>query len=105
MTEPSTKQAANKINGWHGRLNLVYANRDGATQIIHNQMQAPLKVQRPFYPEGKEVCHSVVLHTAGGVVGGDRLSLNFHLQPNAKALITSAAAGKIYRSSGQLAQQ
>ncbi len=105
VTEPSTEQAATKINGWHGRLNLVYANRSGSTQIIRNQMQAPLKVQRPFYPEGKEVCHSVILHTAGGVVGGDRLSSNFHLQPNAKALITSAAASKIYRSSGLESQQ
>ena len=105
MIQNSTEQAANKINGWHGRLNLVYANRDGSTQIIHNQMQAPLKVQRPFYPEGKEICHSVILHTAGGVVGGDRLSSNFHLQPNAKALITSAAASKIYRSTGLESQQ
>ena len=105
MIQNSTEQAANKINGWHGRLNLVYANRDGSTQIIHNQMQAPLKVQRPFYPEGKEICHSVILHTAGGVVGGDRLSSNFHLQPNAKALITSAAASKIYRSSRLESQQ
>ena len=100
MIQNSTEQAANKINGWHGRLNLVYANRDGSTQIIHNQMQAPLKVQRPFYPEGKEICHSVILHTAGGVVGGDRLSSNFHLEPNAQALITSATASKIYRSTG-----
>ncbi len=106
MIENLTEQRKNKIqNGWHGRLNLVYANRDGSTQIIHNQMQAPLKVQRPFYPEGKEVCHTIILHTAGGVVGGDRLSSHFHLQPNAKALITSAAAGKIYRSSGLESQQ
>lgn len=106
MIQNSTKQPTNNIqNGWHGRLNLVYANRDGSTQIIQNQMQAPLKVQRPFYPEGKEVCHSVILHTAGGVVGGDRLSSNFHLQPNAKALITSAAASKIYRSSRLESQQ
>jgi urease accessory protein len=106
VIQNSTKQPTNNIqNGWHGRLNLVYANRDGSTQIIQNQMQAPLKVQRPFYPEGKEVCHSVILHTAGGVVGGDRLSSNFHLQPNAKALITSAAASKIYRSSRLESQQ
>jgi len=106
VTESSIAQHTDNVQkGWHGSLNLVYANRSGATQIIHNQMQAPLKVQRPFYPEGQEVCHSVILHTAGGVVGGDRLSLNFHLQANAKALITTAAAGKIYRSSGQLAQQ
>jgi urease accessory protein len=101
LTEPTNENQ----NEWHGRLNLVYANRDGSTQITQNQMQAPLKVQRPFYPEGKEVCHSVILHTAGGVVGGDRLSSNFHLQPNAKALITSAAASKIYRSSGLESQQ
>ncbi len=106
MTENLTKQHIDQVeNGWHGRLNLVYANRSGATQIIQNQMQAPLKVQRPFYPEGKEICHSVILHTAGGVVGGDRLSSHFHLQPNAKALITSAAASKIYRSSGLESQQ
>src|SRR6478672_351130 len=90
---------------WHGSLKLVFANCRGATQLIQNQGQAPLKVQRPFYPEGSAVCHSVVLHTAGGVVGGDRLSLNFHLQPHAHALITTAAAGKIYRSQGLAAQQ
>jgi urease accessory protein len=87
--------------GWHGKLNLVYAHRQNTTTLIHNQNQAPLKVQRPFYPEGQEVCHSVILHTAGGVVGGDRLSCNFHLQPNAQALITTAAASKIYRSNGR----
>ncbi len=106
MIQNSPEKPTNNFqNGWHGRLNLVYANRDGSTQIIRNEMQAPLKVQRPFYPEGKEICHSVILHTAGGVVGGDRLSSHFHLQPNAKALITTAAAGKIYRSSGQESQQ
>jgi urease accessory protein len=91
--------------GWHGSLNLAYAHRHDATQLIHNQSQAPLKVQRPFYPEGPEVCHSVILHTAGGMVGSDRLSLNIHLQPNAQALITTAAASKIYRSNGLPATQ
>jgi urease accessory protein len=96
----------NKLpTGWHGKLNLVYAHRQNATTLIHNQNQAPLKVQRPFYPEGQKICHSVILHTAGGVVGGDRLSCNFHLQPNAQALITTAAASKIYRSTGTQARQ
>lgn len=106
VTENSIEQHINNVkNGWHGRLNLAYANRSGKTQIIRSQMQAPLKVQRPFYPEGKEVCHSAILHTAGGVVGGDRLSIDFHLEANAQTLITTAAAGKIYRSSGQQSQQ
>jgi urease accessory protein UreH len=91
--------------GWHGKLNLVYAQRGGITQLIHSQHQAPLKVQRPFYPEGEQVCHSVILHTAGGVVGGDRLSIDLHLEDNARTLITTAAAGKIYRSNGLQARQ
>ncbi len=98
----STETAAAQ---WHGSLDLVYAHRHGQTQPIHAQVQAPLKVQRPFYPEGQAVCHSVVLHTAGGIVGGDRLSQNIHLEPNAQALITTAAAGKVYRSNGQQASQ
>ncbi|MBN3941428.1 urease accessory protein UreD [Nostoc sp. NMS9] len=91
--------------GWHGKLNLVYADRQGRTQLIYNYQQAPLKVQRPFYPEGEKVCHNVILHTAGGMVGGDRLSSNIHLQPQTQALITTAAASKIYRSNGLQARQ
>lgn len=62
-------------------------------------------MRQPFYPEGPSVCHSVILHTAGGVVGGDRLDLNFHLLPNAQALITTVSAGKVYRSNGLQAKQ
>ena len=90
---------------WHGKLNLVYADRLNSTQLIYSHNQAPLKVQRPFYPEGTKICHSVILHTAGGVVGGDRLSSNIHLQANAQALITTATASKIYGTNGLQARQ
>ncbi|MFB8791377.1 MAG: urease accessory protein UreD [Potamolinea sp.] len=93
------------IAPWHGSLNLVYSHLNGATKLTHTQVQAPLKVQRAFYPEGPNICHSIVLHTAGGIVGGDRLSQNIHLQANTHSLITTAAANKIYRSNGQQARQ
>jgi urease accessory protein len=91
--------------GWHGNLELNYSDRNGTTQIDRALVKAPLKVQRPFYPEGKTVCHSVILHTAGGIVGGDKLSQVIQLQENANALITTAAAGKVYRSNGKPAKQ
>ncbi|MGK7878028.1 MAG: urease accessory protein UreD [Xenococcaceae cyanobacterium] len=100
-----SQTAAQLTSGWHGNLDLVYAYRQGATRLTHSLVKAPLKVQRPFYPEGKAVCHSVVLHTAGGIVGGDSLSQKIHLEQNAHALITTAAAGKVYRSNGQQARQ
>lgn len=90
---------------WQGNLELEFTNRSAKTVLSGSQVQAPLKVQRPFYPEGDAVCHSVMLHTAGGIVGSDRLSVLVQLQPNAQALVTSATATKVYRSNGIEAQQ
>ncbi|MCX7595368.1 MAG: urease accessory protein UreD [Fischerella sp.] len=101
----NSQTTAKSVNSWHGKLNLVYAHSQSGTQLIFDRNQAPLKVQRPFYPEGQQVCHSVILHTAGGIVGGDRLSYHLHLQPHAQALITTAAAAKIYRSKGMISRQ
>jgi len=80
--------------GWHGSLDLVFAHCYGATQLIHSQVKAPLKVQRPFYPEGPGICHSVILHTAGGWWGRSPLS-QFHLKPNATALVQQLPVGFI----------
>ena len=41
-----------------------------------------------------------MLHTAGGMVSGDRLNAKIHLGDRAQALLTTATAGKIYRSTG-----
>jgi len=95
----------NKQTVWQGSLDLVYVKRDNQTLMSHHLQQAPLKIQRSFYPEGKEVCHSVLLHTAGGMVGGDRLSVNVDLQSDTRVLITTANASKVYRSNGLTTQQ
>jgi len=106
VDSPFLAQAADTaMAGWQGSLQLRFSHCHGKTQQIHAQVQAPLKVQRPFYPEGVAVCHSVLLHTAGGIVGGDRLDQTIHLEPNAQALLTTAAATKVYRSNGQQARQ
>ena len=92
-------------SSWLGNLKLVYVYHQGQTKIASAYSQAPLKIQRSFYPEGNTICHSVILHTAGGIVGGDRLCQNIHLQSQTQALITTPAASKIYRSNGQSGQQ
>jgi urease accessory protein len=85
---------------WAGELELEFAKKNLTTQLSRSYTVAPWKIQRSLYPEGDEVCHCILLHTAGGLVGGDRLSAKIHLQPKAQALITTAAASKIYRSTG-----
>ncbi|MFH7245364.1 MAG: urease accessory protein UreD [Spirulina sp.] len=82
--------------GWHGKADFVYDQRGPKTVPTRSFTQAPLKVQRPLYPEGAEVCHSVLVHTAGGMVGGDQLTVNIQTHPHSRALITTAAANKIY---------
>lgn len=72
--------------------------------MAQRSAKAPLKLQRPFYPEGP-VCHGVMLHTAGGIAGGDRLDVSLTLEEQARALLTTAAASKVYRSAGAAAQQ
>jgi urease accessory protein len=84
---------------WHGKLGLRFRWQSGQTQQIITEIQAPLKIQCPFYPEGSAHCHSTILHTAGGLVGGDRLSLNLHLEPQAQVLLTTVAASKVYGNS------
>ena len=90
---------------WQGNLNLVYGKHQGQTKVTHSLLQAPLKVQRPFYPEGNNICHHILLHTAGGIVGGDRLNQRLILQNDAQVVFTTAAAGKVYRSNGEVAKQ
>lgn len=102
LSSPSPLPAS---SSWHGCLELVFDRSSEKTILSRSHAQSPLKIQRPFYPEGDAICHSVMLHTAGGVVGGDRISLKAALMPQSQALVTTAAAAKIYRSNGKEAYQ
>jgi urease accessory protein len=89
---------------WHGTLDLKFSSHNGITQFAHSQAQAPLKVQRSF-PQPDGTCQVVMLHTAGGMVGGDRLTTNIDVTPNSNALLTTAAAAKIYKANGLISAQ
>ena len=89
---------------WEAELTLDFAPRGAKTALVNRAHRGPLTVQRPFYPEG-EVCHVYLLHPPGGVVAGDRLTINASAESSAKALITTPAASKFYRSGGGEARQ
>ncbi|MDQ6639335.1 MAG: urease accessory protein UreD, partial [Pseudomonadota bacterium] len=89
--------------GWRGSLWLDYRRRDDRT-IIHDRHEGPLRVLRPLYPEGG-VCHSVLVHPPGGIVGGDELRVELTLGEGAHALVTTPGATRFYRSAGVTAMQ
>lgn len=85
--------------GWAGELGLQMIERGARTVLRRDRQLGPLTVQKPFYPEDG-VCHVYLLHPPGGVVGGDSLEIDVGVQKGARALFTTPAATKVYRSAG-----
>ena len=85
---------------WHGRLWLRFEAGPEGTRH-QGGSTAPLRLQRGFRLAGGR-CELPILHTAGGLVGGDRLSLDVVLAAGSSALLTSVAAQKVYGSVGRL---
>ena len=90
---------------WSGALELGFAADSGATRLARRAHRGPFVVQRPFFPEGPEVCHVYLLHPPGGLVGGDELRLDLRVDAGAHVLVTTPAAGKAYRTLGPIARQ
>lgn len=99
---PSATDAA-PDEGWRAALRLRFSARSSSTYLSAREHVGPLRVQRPFYPE-ENVCHCYIVHPPGGVVGGDDLSIDVEVDAQANALLTTPAAGKFYRSAGQVAR-
>jgi len=85
---------------WRGSADLRFGLSEEKTRLVHGRTQAPLRVLRSHYPEGPNPCYTTLVHTAGGMVGGDQLSQHISLEPGTRALITTPAAAKIYQSIG-----
>ena len=93
------------LAGWQARLALQYERRDEASILVRREHYGPLRVQKPFYPEGKTVCHTLLLHPPAGIVGGDELTITATVADSAHALLTTPGAGKWYRSAAPWASQ
>jgi urease accessory protein len=87
----------------HGIARIGFAARDSHSRLATLYQQAPLRVLFPRAPEG-DPPHAVLVTTSGGLVGGDRIEVAVETGPAARALVTSQAAEKAYRSTGAPAQ-
>jgi urease accessory protein len=90
--------------GWHGHLWLRYTRDHDRTTAL-DRHEGPLRVLQRLYPEGPAVCHHVLVHPPGGIVGGDVLEVDAHLADGAHAFVTTAGATRFYRSGGATARQ
>lgn len=90
--------------GWLGHLHLHYSH-DGARTLALDRHQGPLRVLQRLYPEGPDICHHVLVHPPGGIVGGDRLEVELQLDAGTHAVLTTPGATRFYRSAGEPAVQ
>jgi urease accessory protein len=91
-------------DGWRAHLSLHYTRQDDRTVAL-DRHSGPLRVLQRLYPEGPAICHHVLVHPPGGVVGGDVLELHAQLDAGTHAVITTPGATRFYRSDGATALQ
>ena len=89
---------------WHAKLALNYAQGAGKTSVQFTH-DGPLRILKSLYPEGQSICHNVLVHPPGGLVGGDVLDIDVQVAEGAHALVTTPGATRFYKSNGKPALQ
>jgi len=89
---------------WHARLHLSYRHEAERT-VARFRHDGPLRILQSLYPEGDTVCHNVLVHPPGGLVGGDTLEIEVEAAAGSHGLVTTPGASRFYRSEGERAVQ
>lgn len=89
---------------WHASLRLDYSREDGRS-VARFAHDGPLRILQSLWPEGDAVCHNVLVHPPGGLVGGDTLAIAIHAGAGSHGLVTTPGASRFYRSEGPAAVQ
>jgi urease accessory protein len=81
-----------------GKVTFEVAAARGETRRRRVAEEGPLRVRFPG-PKSSDLT-AVIVNTAGGIAGGDRLDVDMTAEADARLVVTTAAAEKVYRSLG-----
>jgi urease accessory protein len=90
--------AANRVRG---TITLAVSPRDNMTRCVSAHESGGLRARFPNCDAGE--LEAVILNTAGGIAGGDQLTLSITVGDGGRLTVTTAAAEKVYRSIGPAA--
>ena len=82
---------------WQANLRLDYTAEHGRS-VARFAHDGPLRILQSLYPEGDAVCHNVLVHPPGGLVGGDTLQIDITAGAGSHGLVTTPGASRFYRS-------
>jgi urease accessory protein len=80
-----------------GFARLILAGSAHGTRIVDIFQRSPIRIMFPGI-RGAPVEEAVVVNTAGGIAGGDRLEFALTVLANASVTVTSQAAERVYRA-------
>ena len=83
-----------------GSVRLGFVRSEAQTRLSALRQQGAARVRFPRPATADAVPEAVLLNTAGGLTGGDRMDIAIELDAETAATVTSAAAEKVYRSLG-----
>jgi urease accessory protein len=99
----STLEPAVRV-GRDGALRLAFERRGTSTVLTACRSTLPLQVLAPVALEDPAAIVSM-LNPTGGVLGGDRLTVDIDVGAGAHACLTTPSATRVYRSAGAPAVQ
>jgi urease accessory protein len=89
---------------WRAEIKLDYSFEFQRT-VARYLHQGPLRILQSLYPEGDQICHNVLVHPPGGLVGGDTLDIQVNVSKGAHGLVSTPGATRFYKSGGSPAFQ
>lgn len=69
------------------------------------RQRVPLRVIRPFYPEGEGPAHLYLLNATAGILEGDQLEISLRLEKGTHAVVTMPAATRVHPAPSGEARQ
>ena len=87
----------NDLQRAEGSCRIVLSGSESGTRVIDVFQRSPIRVMFPRIG-GAAVNEAVLINTAGGIAGGDRLECGVTALADASIAVTSQAAEKVYRA-------
>ena len=100
----ATAQLAPARVGHDGTLRLRFERRASGTVVARCRYTLPLQTLAPIALDDPAAVVSI-LNPTGGLVGGDRLSIEVEATAGAHAVLTTPSATRVYRTAGEDATQ
>ena len=94
-----SEQTSARLQRAEGRSRVAFRLRAGATRLQTLFQEGCAKIRLPAALAGAAP-EAILINTAGGLTGGDRLTTEVELAPGTRAVVTTQACERVYRSTG-----